>query len=70
MTQYHIKERSAHGVRIVASFTALDIADAMRQTAERVPVAFIEADDDYPDCADMLTETGLVMSLEPEGFAL
>lgn len=54
--------------RIVAS--APSFADAVELARELFAVAFLEADDDHPGCADFITEAGQLYVIEPEGFTL
>lgn len=54
--------------RIIAA--APSLADAIELARELLPVAFLEVDADYPDCADFITSTGGVYCIQPEGFTL
>jgi hypothetical protein len=54
--------------RIIGS--APSYAEAVELAHELLPVAFLEADDDFPGCADFITTTGLVGCIQPEGFTI
>lgn len=54
--------------RIVAA--APSFAEAEELARELFAVAFLDHDDDYPGCADFITEGGALYCIQPEGFTL
>jgi hypothetical protein len=63
-----LREFNGAGANAIATFTTFAEAEAFARAT--YPVAFFEADADYADCADFITDRAEVFAIQPVGFKL
>jgi hypothetical protein len=66
----HVTELNTNRRKVLAIFPTFDTAFAAVSEGRFGEVIYLEADDDFADCADVYTRHGQVLAIQPADFSL